>query len=101
AKYFMRDARENVAAEAITPHRANLRSSSYINLQIDVDQETTGYLSYFDYIVERKGADASRPPANYRFDYENDYYTVWRRDEGIEVVRHKAVQPPFYGAERL
>jgi hypothetical protein len=102
AKYFMRDARENVAAEAITPYRASdsLLLTSFVNLQIDVDQESPDYLQHFPWIVERKGADASRPPANYRLEYENRFYTVWARDERIEIVWHEPFQRGYFGAIR-
>jgi len=102
AKYFMRDARENVAAEAITPRFASdLPVKSFVNMQIDVDQEGTDYLAFFPWIVERKGGDASRPPADYRLEYENRFYTVWGREEGTDVVRHEPLQGRFVGAKRL
>ena len=63
-------------------------------MNIDVDQEIPEYLARFPWIVERKGADTSRPPANYRLDYENRFYTVWRRDPAIAGRGTRAVPGP-------
>ncbi len=99
AKYFMRDARDNVAAESVTPRpaRRHLRLNYSVGKNLDVDQELPTYLTRFPWIVERKGADTSRPPANFRLDYENRFYTVWRRDAAVRVVAHEPFQSLFRG----
>jgi hypothetical protein len=101
AQYFMRDARPNVALELITPYQAkDVLREGFVNLNVDVDQEPPEYLQYFPWIVERKGADTSRPPANYTLDYENRYYTVWRRDPAVTVRDHMPFQDLYVGAAR-
>ena len=99
AKYFMREARQNVALELITPvpARTGLRTS-YLPLHADVDQMPLDYLARFDAIVQRRGADSSRPPANWERDYENGFYTAWVRRDRVQVIDHVPLQSLYRGA---
>lgn len=93
AKVFMDDARENVALELVTPYPArNVLRESFQFLHADLDQMPLDYLNTFDVIVQRRGADSSRPPADFEKDYETRYYTGWVRRPGVRVREHLSLQ---------
>ena len=46
----------------------------------------------FPGIIKRRSPSASRPPANYRLAYANDYYEAWRRVGSARVVEHIGLQ---------
>ena len=80
AKYFMRNSRINVPTEAITQRHVELRRrQDFFNRWIDLDDQKLTYVSEYPFVVTRRGPGLSRPPANYRLDYGNRYYVVWRR----------------------
>ena len=66
AKFFMRRANENTALEVVTADFVgNELSIGLIPRHADVDQMTLDFLSKHPLIAQRRGADSSRPPANY------------------------------------
>jgi hypothetical protein len=79
AKYFMRDARINVATEAITPRQVELIVPQQFGARwFDIDEYRPDYVSQFKTLVARRSPSASRPPGNYELTYRNRYYEVWR-----------------------
>jgi hypothetical protein len=100
AKYFLLPTHMNVALERITPKPAyNNLSTSFMPRNADIDQMPIEFVESFPLIVQRRGPDASRAPANYRLDYENEYYRVWRRIRAAStVVRHVPFQQAFEGS---
>jgi hypothetical protein len=89
AKVFARAARISVPFEALTPQQVQLRSPTYFyGHSFDLDQELLSFVEGYPIIVTRRSPAASRPPANYRLVYENDYYLGWRREPHPRVLRH-------------
>ncbi len=89
AKYFANAARISVPFEAITPQQVQLRNPTYFyGHYFDLDEELLSFVERYPIIVTRRSPAASRPPANYRLVYENEYYLGWRRDAEPQVLRH-------------
>ena len=83
AKYFLRDARINNPTEAITESHIELRDAAdFGGRTFDLDLIQLAYVERFPLIVTRRKPTESRPPADYRLDYRNDSYEVWRRVRG-------------------
>jgi hypothetical protein len=95
AKYFMRDADINASTEAATPVAIQLRGGDGYQFQTyDLDEQKLPFVEEFGYIVLRRGPATSRPPANFRFVYENDSYAVWQRVAGATVLDHLSLASP-------
>jgi hypothetical protein len=93
AKNFMQDTKLNVGAEAVTPRQTQLRApQAAAYLWFDLDQLTLEYVEGFPLVAFRHSPSASRPPANYRLDYSNEYYEVWRRLPRPRVLEHLPLQ---------
>jgi hypothetical protein len=89
AKYFARAARISSPFEAITPQQVQLRSPTYFyGHNFDLDEETLAFVEGYPIVVTRRSPSASRPPANYRLVYRNEYYLGWRRSARPRVLRH-------------
>jgi hypothetical protein len=54
----------------------------------DLDTLDPDVVEGYETIVARRRPDASRPPANFRLAERGDYYDVWKRVPGIEVLEH-------------
>ena len=93
SKYFMRDIKVNAAFEAESPRPAEMLDPRPIfGRYYDLDELTLPYVQSFPGIIKRRSPSASRPPANYRLAYANDYYEAWRRDGPARVVEHMGLQ---------
>jgi hypothetical protein len=93
AKYFARAARISVPFEALTPQQVQLRSPTYFyGHYFDLDQELLSFVEGYPIIVTRRSPSASRPPANYKLVYENNYYLGWERMAKPEVLEHLPLQ---------
>ena len=89
AKYFMRDAPINDHFEPITIQHIELTGGQgFRGMYFDLDAVVPEYLQEWRLIVLRKSPAVSRPPANYEQEYENEYYTVWRRSGEPREVQH-------------
>jgi hypothetical protein len=89
AKVFAGAARVSVPFEALTPQQVQLRSPTYFyGHYFDLDQELFSFVERYPIIVTRRSPAASRPPANYRLAYQNQYYLGWRRASRPQVLRH-------------
>lgn len=89
AKYFSRNVENVVEFDGVSPRKVQLRrQEKFVGRHFDIDEHRLAYLESFRYIVQRRSPSASRPPANYRLDYRNEYYDVWRRLDRPAVVRH-------------
>lgn len=90
AKYFMRRATINAPAEALTERHVELsRDLGFFGGKtFDLDDMTLPFVESYPAIVVRTRPNESRPPANYDLEYRNDFYAVWRRQRGPEVVAH-------------
>ena len=89
AKYFARAARISSPFEAITPQQVQLRAPTYFyGHYFDLDEETLAFVEGYPIVVTRRSPSASRPPANYRLVYENEYYLGWRRTPRPQVLNH-------------
>ena len=89
AKLLANDARISVPFEAITPQQVQLRNPTYFyGHYFDLDEELLSFVEGYPVIVTRRSPAASRPPANYRLVYENDYYLGWQRTVAPQVLRH-------------
>ncbi len=83
AKYFLRDARINNPTEAITEAHIELRDrTDFGGRTFDVDLIQLAFVERYPLIVTRRKPTESRPPADYRLDYRNASYEVWRRVRG-------------------
>ena len=101
AKYFMRDIKVNAAFEAESPRPAELRKPRPIfGRYYDLDALTLEYVNSFPGIIKRRSPAASRPPASFKLSYENDYYEVWRQQEGPAVIEHLPLQRRHDAAAR-
>jgi len=93
AKNFMNHTELNVAGEAITPRHPRLRvPQAFGYLWFDLDDQALDYVEEYPTIVLRRSPAASRPPANYRMTYRNDFYEVWRQGARPEVLDHLPLQ---------
>ncbi len=99
AKYFAQPARVNVGTEYPTPYNLVLRTPGGIYDQsFDLDQVILPFVEAFPYILQRRSPGASRPPANYRLIYANDFYEVWRRTSTPRVLAHLPLQQQYSAA---
>jgi hypothetical protein len=93
AKLLARSAKISVPFEALTPQQVQLRNPTYFyGHYFDLDEEVLPFVEGYPIIVTRRSPSASRPPANYRLAYENDYYLGWRRQSRPQVLRHLPLQ---------
>jgi hypothetical protein len=93
AKVFRGGARFNSHVEAFTPKQIELRTpQGFFALHFDLDQQVLDYVQQFAAIVKRRAPDASRPPANFRLAYANDWYEAWQRESGLDVLEHLPLQ---------
>lgn len=93
AKVYDGGANFNTPTEALTPKQIQLRTpQSFFALHFDLDLQRLDYVQQFPTIVKRRSPDASRPPANYRRGYVNDWYESWRREPGLKVIEHLSLQ---------
>ena len=89
----MRDIKVNAAFEAESPRPAEMRKPRPIfGRYYDLDALTLAYVNSFPGIIKRRSPSASRPPASFKLSYENDYYEVWRRQDGPAVIEHIPLQ---------
>jgi hypothetical protein len=89
AKVFARAAKISSPFEAITPQQVQLRHPTYFyGRYFDLDEELLSFVEGYPIIVTRRSPAASRPPANYRLVYENNYYLGWRRLAQPRILRH-------------
>ena len=93
AKVFDGGANYNVSTEAITVTHIGLRApQGFAARYFDLDDQLLDFVESYPAIIKRRAPDASRPPANYRLTYSNDWYEVWRRRSGPEVLEHLPLQ---------
>jgi hypothetical protein len=93
AKYFMRDSVINVPTEAMTESFIELRAGGdFPSRSFDLDEIKLEYVERFPAIVVRRQPTSSRPPANYRLEYRNASYEVWRQTAGDQIVEHLPIQ---------
>jgi hypothetical protein len=93
AKYFMRDSVINVPTEAMTESFIELRAGGdFPSRSFDLDEITLAYVQRFPAIIVRRQPTSSRPPANYRFEYRNASYEVWRQTARGQVLDHLPIQ---------
>ncbi|MEA2201801.1 MAG: hypothetical protein QOI89_2397 [Solirubrobacteraceae bacterium] len=96
AKYFAGAARISVPFEALTPQQVQLRVPTYFyGHSFDLDEELLSFVEAYPIIVTRRSDAASRPPANYRLVYQNQYYLGWRRYPRPLVLDHLPEQQPY------
>jgi hypothetical protein len=90
AKYFMRRAVINQPTEAMTESHIVLKRDLgfFGGRTFELDDIDFAYLQRFPGIVTRIRPNESRPPANYRREYRDDFYEVWRRQPGPVVKQH-------------
>lgn len=62
---------------------------------IDIDQSQNRVYSEFPLVISRRSPSRSRPGADFSLASSGDFYDVWRRDTGIEVVEHLPVGERF------
>jgi hypothetical protein len=101
AKVYGGGANFNSPTEAFTPKQIELRTpQGFFALHFDLDVQVLDYVQQFPTIVKRRAPDASRPPANYRLAFANDWYEAWRREPGVDVVEHLPLQDVHRAAIR-
>lgn len=62
----------------------------------DLDRLRPEYLRLYEWIVLRRGPEASRPPSDYALVRRTEHYTLWRRDRrAADVALHR----PLGGSE--
>ncbi len=97
AKYFARSSRATTRrSESESPDVVTLRKAGPIFGQyFDLDEQTLEFVQRFDGILMRRSPVASRPPADFRRVYANDYYELWRRDRRVRVREHLPLGRPL------
>jgi hypothetical protein len=99
AKVYDGGANINTATEAITPRQIELRAPQGFQARyFDLDEHRLDYLQDFAAIIKRRSPDASRPPAEFRRLYANDWYEVWLREDGSRVLEHLPLQDIHHAA---
>jgi hypothetical protein len=90
AKYFMRRAVINQPTEAMTESFIELKRDLgfFGGRTFDLDDADLAYVERFPGIVTRIRPNESRPPANYRREYGDGFYEVWRRQSTPAVAEH-------------
>jgi hypothetical protein len=100
AKLLANEALISAPFEALTPGQVQLRNPTYFyGSYFDLDLETLEFVERWPIVVTRRSPAASRPPANYRLVYENEYYLGWRRESGPRVLTHMPLQQPYSPSE--
>ncbi len=98
AKYFAAPAQLIVGTEYPSPQNLVLRHLGGLYGQsFDLDAEQLSFVESFPYLLVRRSPAASRPPANFRLIYENDYYSVWKRSATPRVLDHLPLQQLYSG----
>jgi hypothetical protein len=94
AKVYHGGAPVNTATEAITPKQIQLRQpQGFQALFFDLDEQLPQYVQEFAAIIKRRSPSASRPPANFRLAFANEWYEAWVRDpRGPKVLDHLPLQ---------
>jgi hypothetical protein len=89
AKYFAYGTPLWVGTEYPAPENLVLRSPGGLYAQsFDLDAETLTFVESFPYILVRHSPAESRPPANFRLVYANEFYEVWKRMSFPQVLMH-------------
>ena len=92
-KYLLRDAFDVDAFDSISPVQVQLKApQSPVGRHFDLDEQILSFVDSFDWIVQRRGPTASRPPANFTPDFGNRYYQAWRRTSQPQVLEHLGLQ---------
>lgn len=92
-KYLMRDVDQVTPFDSVSPRQVQeLVPQSTTGRHFDLDEQRVQFVSSFPWIVQRRSPAASRPPANFRLDYEDRWYRVWRRTERPQVLQHLPLQ---------
>lgn len=94
AKYFDAGRQLDVSSEAFSPRGVELRTYfPYFAHSIDLDLMTLRFADSFGAVILRRGPDVSRPPADYRLAYQNDWYALWLKERrGPVVLDHLSLQ---------
>jgi hypothetical protein len=101
AKNYTGGAAYNDPTEPVTGQFVVLRTpQDFTSRYFDLDEEALPFVEGYNTIVMRRSPDASRPPANYRLTYVNEWYEVWRKQPGEQVVDHLPLQKPHVAALR-
>ncbi len=96
AKYFAYPARLYVGTEYPSPENLDLRvPGGLYDQSFDLDQEKLSFVESFPYILVRRSPTDSRPPANYRLSYQNEFYELWERTPTPHVLEHLSLQPQY------
>jgi hypothetical protein len=87
AKYFMFPTPVIDGPDSPTPVQLALRTpTNEYDKSFDLNEEKLGFIEAFPYVLTRRSAVTSRPPANYRLVLENAFYDLWRRTETPRVL---------------
>jgi hypothetical protein len=93
AKYFMRNSEHIAEFDSLSPRQAQLLTpQGTAGRHFDLDEQRLQFIESFPWIVQRRSPAASRPPANFRLDYQDRWYRVWRRTDAPDVVDHMPLQ---------
>lgn len=82
ARYFLRNTAAESASE-LRVHPIALRDGSQLpkGAAADIDLFDNASLDYFNLLVLRKSANASRPPLNFDLVWSGDTYEVWKKND--------------------
>ena len=94
-KHFGQGFPVNTGGESTTPAPVRLRFASPVfGRYFDLDDQALDYVEEFAAVIRRRNPVASRPPANFRRAYVNDYYEVWSRQGNPAILEHLPLQAP-------
>jgi hypothetical protein len=81
ARYFLREIGAEAAGE-LRVHVIPMRDGNQVpkGASADIDLFDNTSIDYFNLLVLRKAAQASRPPMNYSLAWSGSHYEVWKRN---------------------
>jgi hypothetical protein len=96
AKYFSQPALVDIGTEYPTSENLVLRNPGGLYDQsFDTDEEQLAFVESFPYLIVRRSAADSRPPANFKLIYEDDFYELWQRQQTPKVLAHLPLQQQY------
>ncbi len=94
-KYFARGVPVDAPGENESPVPLVLRAAQpSFGFYFDLDEMGLDFLLQFSGIIRRRNPVSSRPPASFTRTYANEYYEVWRKTGGVQVLEHLSLQRP-------
>lgn len=97
SRYFLRNLEAEAASE-LRVHVIPTRDGSQVprGYAADIDLFDPATIDYYNLLVLRKSPNGSRPPMDYNLAWSGQYYQVWKKMSGVNVVKTLPLGSIFY-----